>query len=322
MVGANEEEATRVQSHLGGRAPIRKLKRVLSFGKPKGPGVAINQAYYLSVLAAKAQLPNLLQVLNPKGEGGAVPGLGAPMAEGASKKDLAEPIKRGVYALSSPDQKSVLKLMVLPKEEAGFDPSSFARSELAQSWDPELRLRVESTWIIMQLTFESYDPAVYPALDFFLSLARRLADLTDGVVADPVSQVYRLPSQVFSDRPAGEQIAAADHVQVHHREHGGALHVYTLGLVKFDHPEVEVYGVRSETKQAAYRFMVGLSQSVLKGARLEPGATVGLLGKGLKVAVGGLDRAVWDGIPCLELIPDGNVTTDDAVKEWLRSVGS
>jgi hypothetical protein len=273
------------------------------------------------VLAAKAQLPSLLQVLNPKGEGGAVAGLGAPMAADASKRDLAEPLKRGVYALSSPDQKSVLKMMVLPKEEAGFDPSSFARSAAAQAWDPELRVRVESTWIIMQLTFESYDPAVYPALDFFLSLAQRLAVLTDGVVADPVSQVYRLPSQVFSHRPAGEPIAAADHVQVHHREHEGALHVYTLGLVKFDHPEVEMYGIRQETKEAAYRFLVGLAQSVLKGTRLEPGASVGVKGQGLKVAVGGLDRRMWAGIPCLELIPGEKDATDDAVRAWLDSVG-
>jgi len=273
------------------------------------------------VLAAKAQLPSLLQVLNPKGEGGAVAGLGAPMAADASKRDLAEPLKRGVYALSSPDQKSVLKMMVLPKEEAGFDPSSFARSEAAQAWDPELRLRVESTWIIMQLTFESYDPAVYPALDFFLSLAQRLAVLTDGVVADPVSQVYRLPSQVFSHRPAGELIAAADHAQAHHREHEGALHVYTLGLVKFDHPEVEMYGIRQETKEAAYRFLIGLAQSVLKGTRLEPGASVGVKGQGLTIAVGGLDRAMSDGIPCLELIPGESGTTDDAVRAWLDSVG-
>jgi hypothetical protein len=162
---------------------------------------------------------------------------------------------------------------------------------------------------------------VYPALDFFLSLAQRLAVLTDGVVADPVSQVYRLPSQVFSNRPAGEQIAAADHVQAHHREHEGTLHVYTLGLVKFDHPEVEVYGIGQETKEAAYRFLTGLAQSVLKGSRLEPGASVGVKGQGLKVAVGGLDRAMWDGIPCLELIPGESGTTDDAVRAWLDSVG-
>ncbi len=273
------------------------------------------------MLAARAQFPRLLDVLNPKGEGGAVVGFGVPLAADAKKEDLNAPIQRGVYALSSPDRKTVLKMMVLPKEEAGFDPAAFARSDAAQSWDPELRLRVESTWMLLQLTFESYDPETYSALDFFLSVAQRLALLCDGVVADPVSQVYRLPSQVFSLRPDGVPIAAADHVQVKHRLHEGSVHVFTCGLIKFDQPEVEVYGISGANTDSAARFLMGLAQSVLLGSRLEPGAAVGVKECALKVAVGGLDRGMWDGIPCLELIPEGKGTTDEAVVAWLGSVG-
>ncbi len=272
------------------------------------------------MLAAKAQFPRLLDVLNPKGEGGAVTGFGVPLAADAKKEDLNAPIRRGVYALSSPDRKTVLKMMVLPREEAGFDPSAFARSDAAQAWDPELRLRVESTWMLLQLTFESYDPETYPALDFFLSVAQRLAELCDGVVADPVSQVYRLPTQVFSTRPEGVPIMAADHVQVKHRPHEGRVHVFTCGLIKFDQPEVEVYGLSEVNTDTAARFLMGLAQAVLLGSRLEPGAVVGVQGSGLKVAVGGLDRGMWEGVPCMELIPEAKGTTDDAVIAWLSSV--
>lgn len=293
---------------------------MLQFSLPKGSGLEISANFYITVLAAKAQLPPLLVVLNPKGEGGAVAGMGVPLAEDATKKDLAEPIKRGVYALSSPDQKTVLKMMVLPKEEAGFDPSAFARTAAAQGWDQELRVRVESTWMILQLTFGSYDPETYPALDFLLAVAKRLAEETDGVVADPVSQVYRLPAEVFSPRPGGEPVAATDHVQIKDRVHDGAHHVFTLGLSKFNVPEVEVYGVSESQLETARRFMLGLAQSVLIGARLELGAAVGAQNEPLTVATGGLDRGLWEGIPCLELIPGKDRTVDTSLVAWIGSV--
>ena len=109
-------------------------------------------------------------------------------------------------------------------------------------------------------------------------------------------------------------------MRVHGREHEGRLHVYTLGLTKFDHPEVEVFGVAHELLAKAQRFMLGLAQSVLKGARLEPGALVGERSAPLKVAVGGLDREQWEGIPCLELIPESDSSPDAAIAAWVTSL--
>jgi hypothetical protein len=40
----------------------------------------------------------------------------------------------------------------------------------------------------------------------------------------------------------------------------------------------------------------------------------------LKVAVGGLDRGMWEGIPCLELIPEGKGSADEAMGAWLTFV--
>lgn len=268
-------------------------------------------------------MPRLLDVINPKAEGGAVQGYGVPLASDATKQDLNEPIKRGIYALSSENRKTVLKMMVMPREEAGFDPAVIGRSELAKSWEPEVRLRVESTWMVMQLTFESYDPLAYPALDFLLTVAKRLAELTDGAIADPISQVYRLPSQVLPPRPANVPVLASDHVSVRTREKDGAVHAYTAGLTKLDHPEVEITGIGEAHKETAERFLMALAQTVLLGTRLEPGAIVGETSAPLKVATGGLDRGMWEGIPCFELIPEVKSTVDEALLAWAaRDSGS
>ena len=298
---------------------MRRLKDVISFKKPKGPGLTINKGCYLTVLAAKAHLPALLAVVTPKGEGGTVAGMGVPLASGTQKADLAQPMERGIYAIASPDQKTVLKLMVMPKEEAGFDPSAFARSKAAEEWEPELRTRVESTWMVLQLTFESYSPAVYPALDFFLDVAAKLAELTDGTVADPIAKVYKLPAEVRMNRPASDLIAAIDHVQVKARELETGWNVYTLGLTKFDQPEIEVQEIPEKTKQGAERLILGLAQTVLTGQALAPGALVGAKNKPLKVATGGLDRGLWEGIPCLELIAEDKGTQAEAIDAWIAS---
>lgn len=271
------------------------------------------------MLAAKAVLPSLLEVVTPKGAGGTVPGMGVPLASGSSKGDLAQPMARGVYAIASPDRKTMLKLMVMPKEDAGFDPSAFARSGAAEAWGSELRTRVESTWMLLQLTFESYDPAVYPALDFFLDVAARLAELTDGTVADPICQVYKLPEQVRVERPEGELIAAIDHVQIRSRELEPGWHVYTLGLTKFDRPEVEVQEIPEGTRSSAERLILGLAQTVLTGLTLVPGALLGAKGKQLTVATGGLDRGLWEGVPCLELIAEDKGTQAEAIEAWIVS---
>lgn len=298
---------------------MRRLRDAIRFKKPKGPGLTINKGYYLSVLAAKAQLPPITEVVTPKGDGQTIAGMGVPLAAGSSKGDLDAPMERGTYAIASVDKKTVLKVIVLPKEEVGFDPSVLVKSEAAGEWPTELRLRIEATWVLLQVTFESYDPAVYPALDFFLSVAQRLAELTDGTVADPMSQVYRLPEEMVSPRPDSDQVAAADHVQIKARAHEGSWHVHTLGLTKFDRPEIEVYDINEDAKSAAERFMLGLAQAVLTGQVLEPGAQVGATESPLKVATGGLDRALWEGVPCLELLADKDGGQSGSVVEWLES---
>ncbi|MBI3722130.1 MAG: hypothetical protein HY248_06210 [Fimbriimonas ginsengisoli] len=106
--------------------------RGLQFGRPKGPGYAISSDFYITVLSARPTLPPLLQVINPHGEGGAVEGFGVPLGGETAPGRLAQPITRGAYALATRDRKTVLKMLVLSKEEASFNPEPYALSHAAE----------------------------------------------------------------------------------------------------------------------------------------------------------------------------------------------
>src|SRR5438046_2175327 len=93
----------------------------------KTPGFGISKNFYLTVLSAKAALPRVLEVVGPKGADGAVEGFGAPLSQDAKKEDLQRAIERGHYVIASKNRQTVLKLTVVPKEEAGFDPEPFLR---------------------------------------------------------------------------------------------------------------------------------------------------------------------------------------------------
>ncbi|HVL38146.1 MAG TPA: hypothetical protein VM328_02035 [Fimbriimonadaceae bacterium] len=277
--------------------------RAWQFGKPKGPGFGLSRQFYLSVLSSRATLPPILDVLNPAGERGAARGFGAPLAAGKSKQDLLAPIERGAYALASHDRKTVLKLLVLSKEEAGFDPELIARSSLAAGLAQELVNRIRATWTLMQLTFESHDPDVYPSLDFLLALAARLAALTEGVVADPIAQRYLLPDEIFQRPRLDPKVDAREHVVVKTRPSKQNNHAHTLGLMKFALPELEMYEVSDKHLARAEGLLMSLAQNMLLGRVVRAGERLQAFGSVFEAREGGLDRAIWEGIPCLEILP-------------------
>jgi hypothetical protein len=292
-----------------------RLKDVLPFGKPQAPTVAISRDFYLSVLGGRAAAPTLLQLMNPGGQGGAVDGLAAPLAKDAGKDALARPIERGVYALASRDQKTVLKMRVFSKEEAGFDPEPILRHADRLGIHPEAAVRIAATWTLFQLTWESFDPETDKALDFISKTAHRLAELTDGVIADPVSRRYLLPD------PARVSAAAApsdvrEHVRIGTRTTPNGTAAFTLGLTKFSHPEFEIDRLVPSDAAAAEVFLLGLGQSVLRGHRFAPGDRVGSEAAPIQVVAGGHDRAQWDGVPCLDLLPDRSLNPTDALAAW------
>lgn len=271
---------------------------MLHFSKPAGSGVELEKDAYLAVLASRGPLPTLLEAVSPKGDGGSVPGFGVPVSSGAPPPD--RPLERGVYGIASPNRKSVLRLRVLSKEEAGFRPDDAALDQIDRRFGPEVAGRVRAAWTLLQLTWESYDPEVYPALDFWLDVAHRLAFLTDGVVADPIAQSYRLPG-TRPPRPPGQPVLAAEHVSVIVR---GGGHLHTAGLRKFGRPEIEATGVPEAATGAVSAALASLAQACLQGARPSPGERMGVGDGLLRVADGGLDRAYWAGAYVLEILPE------------------
>lgn len=290
----------------------KRLRDVFKFSKPKNPGFGISADYYLSVLSTVARLPVLAEVLNPKGENGAVIGFAAPLAAGATKDDLTRPMERGVYAFSSRDRKTVLKARVIPRDEVQFDPEPYLRLEVGVAKGPDFAARMRSTWSIIQLTFESHDPMVYPALDFLLDVTKRLGDLTQGIIADPLSQAYRLPEELRAPDPPDAPVDVRNFVQILTR----GSSTYTMGLIKFAQPELEITGLDQSLLPDAHSFLLGLSHSILLGKVLTLGAKVGSARAPFQVCEGGLDKRYWDGIDAYELIPAGNNSVAQCFEAW------
>ena len=290
--------------------------KFLKFSKPKNPGFGIDRNFYLSVLSGQAMLPSVGAVANPKGGGGAVQAFGVPLDRGADKQDLRRPMERGQYALASLDRKTVLRLRVLSREEAGFDPTYITRSALAESMPAETVLRLKSAWHVLQLSVESHHAEVYPALDLILDIADRLAFCTQGVVADPMAQRYRLPGQLRCEPRADPRVDAREHVEVRFVPSREGHHASTLGLQKFGLAEYELYRLEASDRDAAVAFLVGLAQTALLGSAAVAGSKVGAGSAPFEVRMGGLDRGQWEGIACLELLPPTGITPAKALAAW------
>lgn len=284
--------------------------------RQKTPGFGISRSFYLTVLAATARLPSILELVEPKGQGGAVPGFGVPLNAELTKGDLSRPMERGMYGVASRDRKTVLRLMVIPREEAGFDPSAFLRSSEAQSLSAEHLARIGATWTLLQLTFETHEAMVYPSLRFLLAVAVRLATLTQGVVSDPISRMYLLPEEVIHTPQNDQKVDARDFVAVKHKG-DELLVVYTLGLQKFSMPELEMFDVPKALCPAAEKLLHGIAQASLMGKGPRLGGYVGSRKCPLQVVSGGLDKAQWEGIDCFELIPPAKETMSRALEDWL-----
>lgn len=287
---------------------------MIRFRRPKGPGFGIDAGFYLSVLSTKVPMPPIRLVTNPKGTDGAVVGFGVPL--GANEKHaLDRPMERGVYAIASKDRKTVLKMRVLSKEEAGFDPEAFLRSALAAGLERELLVRLKATWTVAQLTFESHDPDVYPAIDFLLDIAGRLAFLSDGAVADPLSRRYLLPHELRQSVRLDPKVDARETVAVDRRGQQGREHVATHGMLKFDMPELEIESLLPDEVGLAGRFLIACAQAALLGDPPQSGDRYGAPSALFEAREGGFDP-VWQGLPVLELLPPTHLTAGEALRAW------
>lgn len=291
----------------------------LKFAKPKGPGYGISKNFYLTVLATRANLPSISSIVNPRGDGGAVVGYGVPLAAGTNRDDLHRPMARGAYAVTTPEKSTVLRCLVVSKEEAGFDSEAIIRSPQAQHFNAESLQRLRATWTLIQFCFESHHPAVGPALRFLFQAVARTAFLTDGTIADPLSRRYLLPTDL-ADMTSADGVDATHHVAVHSSEGVERIHCFTLGLQKFSLPEMEMPDVNPDQLEIAKSALLGVAQSILAGGLLSPGDQIGHRGLNLFVAEGGLDKGRWEGIPCLDLLPPKGKAIAEVLDTWALRV--
>lgn len=282
--------------------------------RQKTIGYGISRDFFLTVLTGTAALPIVEEIANPKGANGAIEGFLVPLSQSATKDDLQRPLQRGHYALSSKDRKTVLRLTVVPKEEAGFDPGPFLRSQRAKELTQEHLDRISATWSLLQLVFESHDPFVHASLSFLLKCSQRLAAMTNGIVADPISETYKLPQEVLT--PTTGETDVRDVIRVWSRPKEDGLTVFTMGMRKFALPELELGAVPPTQETVSHQLLYGLCKAALSGKLYQLGGRVGSPKAAFQIAEGGFDRAMWEGIPCWELIPPTRVTTGEALAAW------
>jgi hypothetical protein len=254
---------------------------------------------------------------NPEGAAGAMAGFAvpvnaAPSASSGDRSVLGQPMQRGIYAVASKDRKTVLRMMLMSKEEAGFEPEAFVRNAEALNYPPDMVVSIRATWTIAQFTFESHDPDVYPSLDFLLAVSDRLASLVGGVVADPLSRRYRRSGTLFANPRADERVDAREHVSVHSARSPGGISYFTLGLQKFGLPEFEVSELGPDDSLRATTMLAAMAQTVLVAGPVREGQAFA----SFTLHPGGFDRSRWEGIPVLELRPRANQSASDALALW------
>lgn len=294
---------------------MSRLRDTFRFSKPKTIGFGISREFYLSVLAATASLPSIAEIVEPKGGGGAVKGFGAPLTDAKDKALLHQPMTRGGYVVASLDRKTVLRLLVMPREEIGFDPEAVLRNMPVDEVTPEIATRFRSTWFLLQLSFEAHDPMVHPSLAFLLEVAQWLSQRTGGLVADPLAQRYLLPEDVWHAAPGGVT-DARDLVAVRTRTLGGEVAISTAGLQKLALPELEMRVPDASRAETGVQFLLSLTQTILNGQTVGEGAEVGARSAPFVLRTGGCDPATWGNTPCLELVPKGSTPVATALDAW------
>ncbi|MDQ2986691.1 MAG: hypothetical protein M3R13_08200 [Armatimonadota bacterium] len=177
---------------------------------PEAP-LEINKNAYLSVLMGPGGRPPVLSWMNPDGCNGAVKGFAAPLDQGASAELLTLPIANGSHALATPDRKTLIQadlfdLVDVPEFRLPTDTLARAMVDLV---DERLQ-RAERATGLATLVMKGYSPNVYDSVRFMLDSAARLADQTEGVVADPLAETYRLPNELRQEAPLDSRIDFRD----------------------------------------------------------------------------------------------------------------
>ncbi len=287
--------------------------------KPTQAPIAINRNFYLSVLAGPGPLPPILQLLNPQGTNGAAAGFGAPLTEGASKELLNEPLAPGAYVLTTTDKLTVLQMDVFRRDDVhAFQlPTDPLQLEAARLTGRRLARAEASEWLV-NLVFKGYSPDAYLSVQFMQEIAARMATLTEGVVADPLAEVYRLPEETSVTPRIDPRIDFREVGSVRAVRTGDGVWVSTRGMIKFDQAEYEMFGLPDELVDTAANMLISAAQQTLIGLPIRPGETAFALASPLEAVAG--SRGEWDGRQVVEFRDPGGSGAAQGVKAWADQV--
>jgi len=292
--------------------------RIWPFGKRNRPsGLTLNRNFYLSVLAPGRELPPLLSLINPDGSNGAVAGFGAPLSEGASRDLLNVPMPTGAYALTTRAQDTVIQMDVFTLAQVpSFSMPKTAAERDAAGVTPQVASRLDRAEYLINFVVRGYRDAL-ESTRFFLDVVARMGAISDGAVADALAEAYRLPSDLA--------LKSRLHPLVDFREIGtvrfapnedDALWVSSRGLVKFNLPEFEMYGVPREHSNAAARMIAAAAQQSLVGIPMRAGESAFSPHSPLLILEGTRNRHHWGDRPTLEFRDPGGPGAAKGVRAW------
>lgn len=282
-------------------------------------GLVINRHLHLSVLAQKKNLPPLLTVVNPDGSNGAVQGFGAPLYEGATKDILNEPLRPGDYGIVTPRQDTALQMTIVPLENVPHFQKPRTPEQRRQSGVTDAIARLlDPADVLLDATIRGYQDALV-AMRFFLDFVKRLAEGAEGAIADPLAETYRLPSDL--------SIRNRLHPYVDFREIGATrvealsdgLWVSSRGMIKFNLPELEMYGVLQDDLEAAVRMVIAACQQMISGIPFRVGETAFLPSQPLAIVEGSKNREVWGDRPTLEFRDPRGSGAGEGVAAWKQA---
>lgn len=279
------------------------------FRKRKQPsGLTLNRNFYLSVLAPGRDLPPLLSLINPDGSNGAAAGFGAPLSEGASRDLLNVPLPTGAYALTTRAQDTVVQMDVfLLAQVPSFSMPKSTAERKAAGVTPAVAERLERAEYLINFVIRGYRDALESAR-FFLDVVARMGAISDGAVADALAEAYRLPGDLTLKNRLHPLVDFREIGTVRFApDQGDTLWVSSRGLVKFNLPELEMYGVPKEHSDAAARMIAAAGQQSLIGMPMQPGESAFAPNSPLIICEGTRNRNLWGDRPTLEFRdPDGS----------------
>lgn len=286
--------------------------------KPAAASLSINRNFYLSVLVPSNGLPTILQILNPDGSNGAIKGYGVPLASGASRDLLNSPLEIGAYALSTKDRCNLIEMHVFARSQVpGFDILADTQAcENAGLVGEKLARAQQCEWVI-NLLFKAYSPDLYPAVRFMLDTAKRIAQVTGGVVADPLAETYRMPDELDLRTKLSEQIDFREICSVKIVKLSDGVWASTRGLVKLNLPEFEMYGIPESMVETAATMLASAGQQALIGEPMKPGETAFAPEEPMTVREGARSNAEWGDRPVLEFF-DSSGGSEFGVAAWKR----